>query len=451
MIAPARRAAITALQQVAGGHVDMGHAVARARPSLSDPRDGSLLLELVAGTLRMRAAIDYQVALRSTRPLDRLDPAVLTILRLGGFQLLYLSRVPTAAVIHDAVELTRWAGISSASGFVNAVLRKIARDRGALAWPPRPVRVRTDADLRALVTHLATVESHPAWLVERWIARHGVEAAEHWLAFNNRPPALCLATNRTRVSRQALADALRVEGVETEPTRSAPHGLLVTSGSLFSTRSFREGLCLIQDEASQLIATLVDAAPGARVLDLCGAPGGKTVAIAADVGAQGLVVACDVRPARLRVLRDTLARCRIRRAPIVHVPAGGGLPFLEGSFDTVLIDAPCSGLGTLRRDPDLRWRRSPEDLAGFAAAQVALVGCAAPLVRPGGTLVYSTCSSEPEENQEVVRVFRERHPGWTALREHQTLPFRDHLEAFFGMALRRSSVERASNDRRTPV
>jgi len=431
MIAPARRVAFDALRQVDGGRVSLGEAVADAYRSLADERDRALLLELVSGTERMRGAIDYQLASRSKRPLAKLDDAVLTVLRMSAFQLLYLSRLPASAIINDAVDLTRRAGKTSATGLVNAVLRALSRDREFLTWPARS----------NLSLYLATFYSHPEWLVARWIARYGAADAERWLDFNNHAAALCLVPNRLLASRDALAAELLSDGVTTEPTRAAPHGLRVIGGHPIGTRAFREGRCLVQDEASQLISIVAAVSPGDRVLDLCASPGGKTVALAADVGKAGMVVACDLRAHRLRVLVATLARCRVTRVPIVRVPAEGPLPFRAGSFDAVLIDAPCSGLGTVRRDPDIRWRRRPEDLGRFAVTQLDLLTRASDLVRQGGAITYSTCSSEPEENDEVIAAFLASHPAFEQQRLHRTLPFRDDLEAFFAAVLVKQNLK----------
>ena len=204
-----------------------------------------------------------------------------------------------------------------------------------------------------------------------------------------------------------------------------------------STAAFTEGRFIVQDEASQLIGELVTPPQGAIVLDLCASPGGKTIAISAAIGPGGVVVASDVRPQRVRLLARTLARCRVPNANVVHVPAEGPLPFAPGTFDFVLIDAPCSGL-TVRRDPDIRWRRSADDLPGLAAAQLKLLSRAAGLVKMGGQLLYSTCSSEPEENEDVVAAFLDGRADFWQERSHRTLPFRDHLEAFFGAILRRA-------------
>ena len=420
MIAPARRAAVDALLQVEAEPIDLGEAIARVRQPLSDARDRALLLELVSGTLRMRGAIDYQLASRVNRPLPRLDLAVLCILRVSAFQLLYSSRLPAPAVINDAVELTRRAGKSSAAGLVNAVLRTLSRDRDQLTWPD----------------DLSVVHSHPRWLVDRWVARFGTDATETWLRFNNRAAPLCLAANRLLTTREALAEELLRAGVTTTPTPRAANGLYVTEGHPLELAAFTEGRFVVQDEASQLIAELASPPAGSRVLDLCASPGGKTVALAASAGERGHVVASDVRPHRMRLLSRTLARCHVP-ADIVRIPAEGPLPFLPESFDVVVIDAPCSGLGTVRRDPDIKWRRSPEDLARFAGTQLALAARAADLIRGGGTLVYSTCSSEPEENADVVSAFLEARADYRLERQHETLPFRDGLEAFYGAVLRR--------------
>jgi 16S rRNA (cytosine967-C5)-methyltransferase len=428
MIATARRAAIDALNVIDAGNLDMGSAIARQRAGLTDERDRALLLEVVTGTLRMQAALDYQLSLRVKRPLSKLDEAVLRVLRMSAFQLIYLARLPASAVINDAVELTRRSGKSSAAGLTNAVLRALARDRESLSWPSR----------ENLLEYFSVVHSHPGWLVRRWLDRYGEPSTEAWLEFNNQPAAMCLAVNRHLATRASLAQELAGAGVETAPTERAAHGLRVIKGRAMSTAAFTEGRFIIQDEASQLIGELVSPPEGAIVLDLCASPGGKTIAISAAIGAGGVVVASDVRPQRVRLLARTLARCRVPNARVVHVPADGPLPFAPGTFDFVLIDAPCSGLGTVRRDPDIRWRRSADDLPGFAAAQRELLSRAAGLVKAGGRLLYSTCSSEPEENEDVVAAFLDGRPDFSQERSHRTLPFRDQLEAFFGAILRRA-------------
>jgi 16S rRNA (cytosine967-C5)-methyltransferase len=338
--------------------------------------------------------------------------------------LLYLSRVPAAAVVNDAVALTRRGGKSSAAGLVNAALRALDRDRERLTWPDTPLR-----------TLLATRESHPEWLVERWLQRYGEHATRTWLAFNNEPVRLCLAANRLKTTRDSLAARLEAEGVKTEPATRAPDGLIVVSGSPLETAAFRDGWFVAQDEASQLIGDLGDVRAGSRILDVCASPGGKTQRLAWRAGAAGLVVASDVRPRRMRWLRSTVARLRLDRVRLVQIDPAGPLPFSGQAFDAVLVDAPCSGLGTIRRDPDIRWRRRQDDIPALAAAELDLLTRASSVVASGGSLVYATCSSEPEENEDVVAAFVAAHPAFVVVDEHRTVPFRDRLDAFYGATL----------------
>jgi 16S rRNA (cytosine967-C5)-methyltransferase len=402
MAAPARAAALRVLRTIASGSGDLGDALARTRDGLSDARDRALATELATGTLRWRNAIDYQLQQRSARPLHKLDAAVLDALRLGAYQLLHLDRVPISAIVNDSVELVKRAGFASAAGFANAVLRRLARERDTLSWPPPD-------DLTA---HLAVVHSHPAWLVERWLTRYGPAVTETWLRFNNQPPAMTVAANRLRGTREQVMARLREEGLEVTETTVAPHGITIGNGRVLASRAFLDGFCVIQDEASQVIPELAEARPGARVLDLCASPGGKTISLAAQCGTDGTVVATDIRTRRVALLAQTIARCAALNARVVHIPARGRLPFADARFDCILIDAPCSGLGTIRRDPDIRWRRGPSELAALAATQRDLLLRARSLLKPGGRIVYSTCSSEPEENEDVVTAFLAEAPAF---------------------------------------
>lgn len=443
MTAPARAAAYQALRLV--DRADLGDALARSRDAVTDVRDRALVTDLVTGTLRWRGAIDYQLARLSGRRLEKLDPEVLDTLRLGAYQLLYLERVPPSAVVNDAVSLVKAARFKSAAPFVNAVLRRLSRERSQLVWPSPSDRL----------DYLSIVHSHPAWLVERFMSRYGADATEQRLRFNNQTPALTLAANRLVTTRDEVATRLLTEGVRTELTPIAPRGLRVLEGRALSTAAFADGAFVVQDEASQLIAELVAAQPGSRVLDACAAPGGKTVALAAQVGSQGSIVASDVRARRLNILSATLSRCHVRRARVVQISARGSFPFRPDSFDSVLVDAPCSGLGTVRRDPDIKWKRSPADFAAFASRQRELLVRATAVVRNGGRIVYSTCSSEPDENEHVVAAVLASMPYLSieplptiaavpaairALATHdgflRTDPLRHGVEAFFGAVLR---------------
>ena len=446
MTAPARTAAFHALRAIRSGRSDLPTAIARSREHLSDERDRALAAEIVTGSLRWQRTLEHLAEHFAKRKLARMDQEVVVILQLSLYQLLHLDRVPAAAVVDDAVDLTRTARKPSATGFVNAVLRSVLRERHALPLPPRP---DDREDRQAALLYLGITHSHPGWLVARWLDRYGLDAAERWVRFNNSAPHLTLRANRLRVTRDELRVSLERDDVESEPTRWAPDGLIVTGGN--PLRAPLDGSFVVQDEASQLVPLAVNVRPGDRVLDLCSSPGGKATAMLGDMEETGVLVACDVRARRLALLRDTIAISGARAARIVRVSAAGALPF-GPAFDRVLVDAPCSGLGTIRRDPDIRWRRAEADLAALARDQVELLSRAAAAVRPGGRLVYATCSSEPEENEQVVDAFLAASPGFAPvdLRAEdrglpaplldrrgmfRTLPFEHGLEAFFAAAL----------------
>jgi transcription termination factor NusB len=291
MIAPARVAAFDVLRSVSAGRADLSSAVARARMALDDERDRALTSEIATGVQRMRAAIDHLIVVASKRRLERLDPEIVDILRLSLYQLLYLTRVPAAAVVNDAVKLAARAGKRSAAGFVNAVLRTLSRTRSTL---PLPVRPTDPGNRAAAVEYLSVTLSHPRWLAERWYDRLGLDAAERWMEFNNRPAPLTLRANRLRITPADLRLRLAARDITVAPGRYAPDALVVESGHPLREDG-DEGWFVAQDEASQLVALLVGAHPGPRVLDACASPGGKTTAIAATLGEGDRVVACDVR------------------------------------------------------------------------------------------------------------------------------------------------------------
>ena len=432
MIAPARLAAYRTLIDVERTPIDLGSALARERTALQDERDRALASEIAAGTLRWRGAFDHVIAVFAKRPIARLDLEVVTILRLSLFQLLHLDRVPAAAIVDDAVEMTRKAGKKSAAPFVNALLRRASRERQKLPLPPRPGDTAPEDDWTA---YLSTTLSHPQWLIERWERRWGRREAEAWATFNNAPAPLTIRANLLKTSRDDLAARLDEVGVATEPCTHARAGLVVRSGNPLATPLAHTGAFFVQDEASQLVAEFADARPGERALDACASPGGKTTAMAAAMGDSGLLVACDVRERRIRLLTRTVRESGARSIRIAMIDAARPLPF-PPVFDLVLIDAPCSGLGTVRRDPDIKWRRSADDLSLFAEQQRRILASASAAVRPGGRLIYSTCSSEPQENEEIVEDFLMNVPGFRPDGEAlQTLPFRDGLEAFYARRL----------------
>ena len=450
MIAPARLAAYRALTRIGRDHEDLATALNAERDRLADARDRALASDIVTGTLRWQGTIDALIAHAADRSLDRLDADVLTILRLSVYQLRHLTRVPASAAVDDGVSLVRTARVRSASGFVNAVLRRVSRQRDAAVLPARPTE---GASRDAQLAYLTTTLSHPRWLAERWLDRLGFARADAWMQFNNAQGPLTIRLTAAGRHDDAATRALAAAHARWTPASWAPHGLIIDDGPVDALLA--AGLATIQDESSQLVPLLAGTAPGGPLLDLCAAPGGKTVALADAAGPDALIVACDTRARRMRVLARTLAAAGIRSARLVQLDATHPLPF-RAAFGTVLLDAPCSGLGTVRRDPDIKWRRTEADLSRFAARQQQMLAQAAMAVAPGGRLVYATCSTEPEENEQVVAHFLATHPAFRPLPAGdipgippavvdadgalRTTPDRHHLDGFYGAAVVRQQM-----------
>lgn len=388
-----RLEAFDILRRVESARAFAGILLEEREGRFADPRDAALLHELVLGVLRRRAALDHALAQVCSRPLDRVDPEVLVALRLGAYALLHLDRVPDFAAVTTSVDLVRAAGRKAAAGFANGVLRQVAR-RGVALLPPAPPHGDADA--------LALHGSHPEWWTRRLVRREGWERARAIVEADNLPAATVL---RVRGGSDP-----RLDGVDVRPGRFAPHAFHVASGRPTAAPGFAEGTFWMQDEGSQLVPLLAGVGAGARVLDACAAPGGKTLALAEAVGEGGFVVAADRHAGRLRRLRRNVARCRFGN--VAALAADMTSPPVAGGFDAVLVDAPCSGTGTMRRHPEIRWRLRAEDLPALAQRQLRLLGAATSLVVPGGALVYAVCSLEPEEGEAVVESFLASHRGF---------------------------------------
>ncbi len=357
------------------------------------PLDRPLMRELVLGTLRWLRRLDDVVARAANRKFQSIEPALQTILRVGTYQLLFLDRVPAHAAVHEAVaEATRRTHRGGGS-FTNAVLRRIGRSPRLEDWPVRA----TDP-----VEKLAIETSHPTFLVTRWLAQFGEQATHELLAANNRPKPMPLLTFRDRGGREPLAEALIDQGFDVEPSKLAPDGLVVRRGNPLETKSYQDGVFYLQDEASQAAALIPPPRAGETILDAATAPGGKAFAMLASEPAAKLTLAdvsFDRVVGRVRSNLERLGR---------HVPllvADAGAPALATTFDRVVLDLPCSGTGTLRKHPELKWRIQPSEIGRLARQSRRLLEGAAPLVRPGGLLVAITCSLEPEENDAVVAAF----------------------------------------------
>jgi 16S rRNA (cytosine967-C5)-methyltransferase len=414
--APARAAAARVLHRVAADEAfaDLVLDAELAARALA-ARDAALATELVYGTLRWQRYLDWILARHSRRPLASLDTRVLTLLRMTAYQIVFLERVPAFAAVSDAVTLARARGKPGVPEFVNAVLRAFTRTPAAEREPAAP-----HDPVEALAVRL----SFPSWLAARWSTRYGLEdAAALMRAMNERPP-LTIRTNTLRTTRDALMARLaREERLDASSTAYAPEGLVVAHGGAPAAwRPFADGAFAVQDEASMLVARLLEPRPGDTVADACAAPGTKTTHLAQLMENRGRIVAFDPIPARLARVGEATARLGVS----IVEPRGGAVEDLAGDMhercDGVLVDAPCTNLGVLRRNPEVKWRREAHDIAGSAARQRVILGAAAGMVKPGGRLVYATCSLEPEENEDVAAAFLRAHPDFVVERPEGFAP-----------------------------
>lgn len=426
---PARKIAYEILRRVDAGRefaVDLLH-----RPEVSALKDADrrLATELVMGVLRWRGELDYQIEYASGKKVKGLDPEVLTTLRLGVHQISLLERIPKAAVVNDAVELTKAARKRSAAGFVNAVLRKIE--------PPEYRFFERDFEHLSAENRESVRRAFPEWLLKRWressyAAGENGDNTALWTAFASliSPPTTLRIADQQRSLSNVQAE-LQTEGVVTVPCKYAAYGLAVVSGHIQTTRAYQEGHVLIQDEASQLVAELMSPEPGQWILDLCAAPGMKAGQVAQALTA-GSLVACDHSAARLRTLSKLLPPWIPPdvQLSIVRLDAAQVLPF-GVRFDRILLDAPCSGTGTLARNPEIKWRLHPQDIIRLAGLQANMLRNALPLLAEGGRLVYATCSLEPEENSEVVEKVLGELPGFRMLSPDELRRPFPHLVALF--------------------
>jgi 16S rRNA (cytosine967-C5)-methyltransferase len=392
-VTDSRVAALEVLRAVRAG--DLGDRALDRRGASLPVRDRAWTQELVYGTLRLRGRIDHLLGELVKGGLGSLEPDVLDILRLGCYQLLEMGGVPAYAAVSQSVELAREAGAGRASGLVNGVLQSVRRRGAEIPFPDG------DADP---VGHLVAWGSHPRWLVERWLEQFGLDETRRLVDRDNEKPELYLTI--VEGSAAAAVEALAAGGIEAEPVEASPDSVRLGRGA-----SARDALRLVpavvQDPAAALVVRFADPGPDARILDLCAAPGGKAVGLARNART---VVAADLSPGRLTRLRDNVARLGLADRVLLVAADARRPPFAPA--DAVLLDAPCTGTGTLRRHPDGRWRISPADLAELEELQAELFVAAADLVRPGGLLVYSTCSLEPEENELQVRRFLADNPGF---------------------------------------
>jgi 16S rRNA (cytosine967-C5)-methyltransferase len=414
MPSPARKTAYSVLLRLESGHRFAADLL--QSPEVSDLKeaDRRLATEIVMGVLRWRGDLDFRVEQLSGKRVKSLDSEVLTILRMGVYQIRLLERVPKRAIVNDAVELTKAARKRSAAGFVNAVLRKCEPSTGHTLNSDWTQLSPADWD--------SVRRAFPSWLLKRWERNaaitdgSGEEDALRLALASLLTPHPTFRVVSARPDLKAMRQELEADGVATSPCLYAEeHGLRVESGQVKNSAAYREGRVVIQDEASQLVAQLVVPQPGQRVLDLCAAPGMKAGQLAHMLGA-GVLVACDHSASRLRTMRQMLPPSVPAgvQLSMLRLDAAHPLPF-NLKFDRILLDAPCSGTGTLARNPEIKWRLTPEDITRLAELQVRMLRCALPALADGGRLVYATCSLEPEENKGVVDTVLTAEPEFRLL------------------------------------
>ncbi|WP_144556682.1 16S rRNA (cytosine(967)-C(5))-methyltransferase RsmB [Bacillus pumilus] len=361
-------------------------------------QDKPLLTELVYGTLQNKLALDYMLAPFVKKP-QKVAPWVMQLLRMSLYQMVYLEKIPDRAAIHEAVELTKKRGHKGISSLVNGVLRSVQRE-GVPAFD----------DIKDPVNRLSIETSHPLWLVQEWVQSYGFEEAESMCRIHLVPPKQTLRVNRIKTDRAALKQKLLDAGIETELGDLSEDALKLMKGSIVSTSSFQEGYVTIQDESSMLVARALDPQPGETVLDACAAPGGKSTHIAERMNDEGQIVSLDLHEHKVKLIKQAAKRLNLTQIEAKALDARKAKEeYSEASFDRILIDAPCSGFGVIRRKPDMKYTKSPEDSARLATIQQAILNETAPLLKPGGTLVYSTCTMDPTENQQVIHAFLQEH------------------------------------------
>jgi 16S rRNA (cytosine967-C5)-methyltransferase len=434
-VSPARRVAFDILRRVESGGAYASLLMTALSESKLSSQDRALAYEIVMGVLRWRRWLDYFIERYSRRRVEQIDLPVLIALRMGIYQLRRLAGIPAFAAVNESVALVKATGLGSAAGMVNAVLRAAARSLGDEAGD----------GVGDSIERLAIEVSHPRWMIERWQHWLGQQEARELALANNMPPHIAFRVNTLRRSVEETLSLLRSEGVRFRPSELVKGAFIAEQGvPLATTRAAQEGLIYIQDEASQLVSLLLDPQAGERILDLCAAPGSKSSHIAALTGNKAWIVACDIHSHRLVQLVKTCKRLGASSVDALVLDALQALPIAEGQqFDRALVDAPCSGTGTLRQNPEIKWKLKPHDIPRLAEMQFNLLVNAAGALKVGGRLVYSTCSIEPEENEQVIERFLGSNSRFELIRLNapaelvtsdgfiRTFPHRHAMDGFF--------------------
>ncbi len=444
----ARRMALHILDQLEASGLTLDQVLEThfTAEALDSSRDRALATAIIYGVLRWRARLDYLITRFSKTPLAKIEPRIRNILRIGLFQIVFLDRVPMSAAVNTAVEMSKDHGPQFIARFVNGVLRNAARQHQTVVFPA----VKSDP-----VQALAVVHSFPSWLTARWLKRFGIEETIRLCEAVNTIPLLTIRVNPMRASREELEVTLAARTAGITPTPFSPDGLLLQGpvAAIPDLPGFQEGCFQVQDEAAQLVTHLLAPRPGENNLDACAGLGGKTAHMAQQMQDQGTILAVDQSADRLKCLATEMQRLGINMVRTLAQDLCRELPMpVDRPFDRILLDAPCSGLGVLRRNPDAKWSALKKDLQRFQQRQLLLLQNLAPLVKPKGVMVYAVCSNEPEENEAVIQAFLSNHPEFSleppaeefpaAARSLidsagflKTYPHRHHTDGFFAARL----------------
>lgn len=413
----ARHTALKVINEVAnnGAYANIALANEINRHTLTS-QDRRFLTELVYGTVKAGKTLDWLLSHYISRPLDSIPPVIRNILRMGIYQIFFLDKIPVSAACNESVKLAKKYGHPGTVKFVNAVLRTAATKPDKAAYPNKETN---------MAQYLALKYFHPEWLICRWLTRLGAAATEQLCQINNQTPPLIARTNTLKTTRDMLMEILAAEGVTCQPSNWTPEGIVFQEfPSLSSLSSLKQGQFQVQDESSMLVAHVLAPLPGETIIDACAAPGGKSTHIAALMKNKGKVIATDIHEHKLALIEDNASRLGIHIIEAKQLDATNLHSYFPDQADRVLVDAPCSGLGVIRRKPDSRWRKNEEQLSQLPELQYRILESAAKCVKPNGVLVYSTCTTEPEENQNIIEKFLHNNPAFSLQETGQFLPIK---------------------------
>lgn len=437
-----REIAIKVLQEVyakqAYANIAMNRVVAKEQISALDRK---FLTELVYGTVKATNTLDWIISSFVNRPLSKIPPMILYIMRVACYQIMYMDKVPPSAACNEAVELSKKYTHQGTVKFVNGVLRSIIRGKDSIEFPDLATKP---------IQHIALKHHHPEWLVKLWLEEFGQAETIELCTANNLAPHLTIRVNTIKINKEQLIERLAAEEITVEQSRYAQDGLIITDmkRSLADSQTFKQGLWQIQDESSMLVAQVLDAQPGSTVLDMCAAPGGKSTHIAQYLQNSGKVLSCDIYEHKLNLIKENSSRLGIKILQTFLQDATIYVEQFNNIADYVLVDAPCSGLGVLRRRADARWRKQERELLELPELQLSILKNAARYLKPGGRLVYSTCTIRRQENQDIIERFVQDMPEFEyeqithplnkqPVREIVLYPHIDGVDGFYIVSLRK--------------